>query len=171
MHSTFNVATAVARTTRTRFARMLLRHAMSFRRILIAIDESPIAAHAADVGVDLARSLGSEVAFIAVVDPALAAAGDSGISSAALLATLRADAQRLLAACRQRAVVEPPPLEFVPVGKPSTEILKAAESWPADVIVLGTHGRGAMTHLLLGSVAEAVVRHASCPVLVVRRHS
>ena len=48
------------------------------------------------------------------------------------------------------------------------EIIKAARSEDADLIVIGTHGRGAVAHMLLGSVAEKVVRKAPCPVLTVR---
>jgi nucleotide-binding universal stress UspA family protein len=46
--------------------------------------------------------------------------------------------------------------------------VNAAKEWPADVIVIGSHGRAGVTRVLLGSVAEAVMRHAPCPVLVVR---
>lgn len=53
-------------------------------------------------------------------------------------------------------------------GDPATEILAAAESWRADLIVMGTHGRGGLGRLVLGSVAEAVMRHAPCPVLTVK---
>jgi nucleotide-binding universal stress UspA family protein len=61
-----------------------------------------------------------------------------------------------------------PVLEFVPVGDAASEIAKAAEDWPADLIVIGSHGRGGIRRALLGSVAEGVMRQASCPVLVVR---
>src|SRR5690606_25816419 len=53
-------------------------------------------------------------------------------------------------------------------GSPFFEILAAAKEESADLIVIGTHGRGAIAHILMGSVAERVVRKASCPVLVVR---
>jgi nucleotide-binding universal stress UspA family protein len=56
----------------------------------------------------------------------------------------------------------------LPHGNPPTEIVRAAKSENADLIIVGTHGRGAIAHLLLGSVAERVVRSASCPVLTVR---
>lgn len=144
---------------------------MSFRRILIAVDDSPIAAHAANVGVDLARSLEGEVAFIHVVDPSHSYAPESGVPAAELIATAKQDGERLLTEFRQRAPFQPPPLKFIPVGKPGTEIVKTAKDWPADVIVIGSHGHGGMTRLLVGSVAEAVMRHAPCPVLVVRAHS
>ena len=53
-------------------------------------------------------------------------------------------------------------------GDPAAEIVRLAREYPCDLIVLGTHGRGGLGRLLLGSVAEAVVRQAPCPVLTVR---
>lgn len=53
-------------------------------------------------------------------------------------------------------------------GNPSVELVQMAKDEHADLIIVGTHGRGAIAHLLLGSVAEKVVRSASCPVLTVR---
>lgn len=142
---------------------------MSFRKVLVAVDESTFAAHAADVGFDLARSLGAAVAIIHVVDPAVVAyAPEGGIPANDLIALAQQDGKRLLNAFSQRAALQPPPLEFIPVGKSATEIVKAAKEWPADLIVIGSHGRGGVKRLLLGSVADAVMRHATCPVLVVR---
>jgi nucleotide-binding universal stress UspA family protein len=54
------------------------------------------------------------------------------------------------------------------LGNPYAEIVQYAEETETDLIVVGTHGRGAFAHLLLGSVAEKVVRKAHCPVLTVR---
>jgi nucleotide-binding universal stress UspA family protein len=53
-------------------------------------------------------------------------------------------------------------------GDPAGEILKLADAETADLIVLGTHGRGGLGRLLMGSVAEAVLRKAPCPVLTVK---
>jgi len=55
------------------------------------------------------------------------------------------------------------------VGAPSTEIAKFAEEHDIDMIVLGTHGRTGLTRVLMGSVAEAVVRKAPCPVLTLKQ--
>lgn len=54
------------------------------------------------------------------------------------------------------------------IGRPATEIVRFAKDHQVSLIVIGTHGRGAVGHMLLGSVAENVVRHAHCPVLTVR---
>ncbi|KTD42196.1 universal stress protein [Legionella parisiensis] len=48
------------------------------------------------------------------------------------------------------------------------KIIEAAKNWPADLIVVGTHGRRGYQHLLLGSVAEGVIRNAPMPVLLIR---
>jgi universal stress protein A len=53
-------------------------------------------------------------------------------------------------------------------GSPFAEILKYARESACDLIVLGTHGRTGLAHLLMGSVAENVVRHSACPVLTIR---
>jgi nucleotide-binding universal stress UspA family protein len=53
-------------------------------------------------------------------------------------------------------------------GKPADEVIAAAREWTAELIVLGTHGRSGVARAVLGSTAEAVVRHAPCPVVVVR---
>jgi nucleotide-binding universal stress UspA family protein len=55
------------------------------------------------------------------------------------------------------------------VGDPATEILRVADELSADLIVMGTHGRTGLGRLLMGSVAEQVVRRAACPVLTVSR--
>ena len=56
-------------------------------------------------------------------------------------------------------------------GDPATEITQFAEKEGIDMIVLGTHGRRGLTRMLMGSVAEAVVRRASCPVLTIKQPS
>jgi universal stress protein A len=55
----------------------------------------------------------------------------------------------------------------VALGRPADAIVAAAGRGRANLIVVGTHGRSGLAHLVMGSVAERVVRHAACPVLVV----
>lgn len=141
---------------------------MVLRKILIAVDDGPIAACAADVGAELARLAGAEVAFVHVIDPALVNAADTGIQPAVFVASAKEDARKLIESFSRRLSQSPPPLEFIQVGSPLTEIVDAAKDWPADLIVIGSHGRGGVRRALLGSVAEGVMRQAPCPVLVVR---
>lgn len=142
---------------------------MTFKKILIALDESTFAAHAADVGTDLATQLGAEVAFITVVDAAaMPFSPDSGVPAAEWLAMLKRDAKGLLNAFASRKASSPPPLQFLDEGKPATKIVDAARNWPADLIVMGTHGRNAVANVMLGSVAQGVLHHAPCPVMILR---
>jgi nucleotide-binding universal stress UspA family protein len=141
---------------------------MGFRKVLIAIDSEPVAAHAADVGVELAGSLGAQVALIHAIDATPAVGADTGISPGELAAEAEQEGKRLLAGFRQRLSLEPSALEFVATGGAADEIVKAAKEWSADLIVIGSHGRGGVQRALLGSVADGVMRHAPCPVLVIR---
>lgn len=126
-----------------------------------------IAAHAVEVGTELAAALKAQAALVYVVDPTLAFQRDSGISAAEWLATLKREGQSFLATAAQRTG-EPPAWQFLREGKPADEILSAAREWEADAIVIGTRGRSGVSRLVLGSTAESVVRHAPCPVLVVK---
>lgn len=141
---------------------------MTFRKILIAVDDDPIAAHAADVGMELARSLGAAMALIHAIDPSLIFSPEGGIPADELAGHATQDGARLMAAFRARLPTGVSALEFIPQGSPGPEIAKAARTWPADLVVIGSHGRRGLTRALVGSVAEAVMRHAPCPVLVVR---
>ena len=141
---------------------------MVFRRILVAIDREPIAARAATIAIELARLAGAEIAFIHVIDPALVNAVDTGIQPAVLAASAKEEAQQLIAGFRKRFEQQAAALEFVQIGSPLTEIVNAARNWPADLVVIGSHGRSGVKRALMGSVAEGVMRNAPCPVLVVR---
>jgi universal stress protein A len=139
---------------------------MSIHRILTALDDSAIAAHAVEIGTELATTLTAKAALVYVVDPRRALQQGSGIPAAELLATLRREGQAFLATAAQRTGL-PPAWQFLREGKPADEILAAAREWEADLIVIGTHGRSGVSRILLGSTAESVVRDAACPVLVI----
>lgn len=140
---------------------------MTFRKILIAVDDTPCAAHAADMGIDLARQLGAEVAFITIVDTGtITYDPNSDLSADEWLATLKGEARRLLKAFAARRAVAPPALEFLEEGRPAAKIVEAARSWHADVVVMGTHGRNALATVFVGSVAQGVLHNAPCPVMV-----
>jgi universal stress protein A len=141
---------------------------MQFQRILIALDGSAAAAHAGEVGGELARSLTAEIALVHAIDPALGFAPESGVAAADLISLAEQEGRALLAAFPPRARLAVPPYQFMDVGKPAEVILRVAAEWKADMIVIASHGRGGMRRLVLGSVAEAVMRRSDCPVLVVR---
>jgi len=136
-------------------------------RVLIALSSGPLAVHAANVGMELARSLKAELAFVHVIDEPSEIGADGGVSEEEAIRTAKDDGKDLIAAIRQRAP-ELAAQEFTPIGRPSIEIVKAAKEWPANLIVIGSHGRGGIQRVVLGSVAESVMRHAPCPVMVVK---
>lgn len=139
---------------------------MNLQKILIAIDEEPVAAHAAEIGMELAAALQSAVAFVHAIDPGLSQA--PGLTPAELIARAESDARNSIAAACRRMPQVPAPSQFIRLGKPAAEIVRTAKDWAADMIVIGSHGRHGVSRALLGSVAEEVMRHAPCPVLVVR---
>ena len=134
---------------------------MNFRKMLIAVDESSIAAHAAQIGIDLARSLGADIAFIHVFETPSIDTPEPGMPEDERALAALADLRARFPAGKDAA-------QFTPQGEPGEEIVTAARDWAADLIVIGSHGRHGLTRALVGSVAESVMRHAPCPVLVVR---
>jgi nucleotide-binding universal stress UspA family protein len=116
----------------------------------------------------LIQALGAEAALVHVVDPKLTVAPEGGLPAAELLADLKRTGQALLTAAAARLDGAVPPWQFLREGPPSREIIAAAREWNADLLVLGTHGRSGLARMVLGSTAEAVLRHAPCPVVVVR---
>jgi len=141
---------------------------MNFRKILIAVDTGPLAVHAAETGAELAHALKAEIAFIHVINASLVYSAESGIPPNQLVAAAKKEAKQLISDFHRRLSPRATAHEFTPVGSPDAEIVNAAKEWPADVIVIGSHGRKGLQRALLGSVAEGVMRQAPCPVLVVR---
>jgi universal stress protein A len=82
---------------------------------------------------------------------------------------VRASSEQKLAALVLQQVPQGIPAETcVRTGRPATEIVAAAREMDADLIIISTHGHTGLKHVLMGSTAENVVRHAPCPVLTVR---
>jgi nucleotide-binding universal stress UspA family protein len=137
------------------------------KEIVIATDGSAGASLAVDQGVWLAKMLGAKVTFVAVARAPWAILGDPYYQRAlaADLAKARtAIADAILAAEERHVPCETEILE----GSPAEEILKLAEAHDADLIVIGSRGRGAITGTILGSVSSDVVHRSGRPVLVAR---
>ena len=140
-----------------------------FRRILVPHDFSPHATRALALAADLARVHGGRLLVLHVITP-FHPASDSGDSAGSLVGEdlIRSECARLETAVRATvAGKDAPRVECrVEIGDPFRRIADAAAS--VDSIVMATAGRTGLSHLVIGSVAEKVVRHASVPVLVVR---
>jgi nucleotide-binding universal stress UspA family protein len=142
-----------------------------FKRILCPVDFSAASRHAIDQASTIARWYGATVTALHVCDPAfgpLAGLPDSSRRADREMARLRGE----VAACFETASRAGVQVDAViDVGQPDSCILDRARTWPADLIVMGTHGVGGFEHLLLGSVAEKVLRLAVCAVLTVPPHA
>ena len=145
-----------------------------YSRILVAVDESPHAGHALTHAANLAKGLSAALRIVHVADMGWLALGpELAIDIEAIAKARRAAGQKILAAARETArstgvEAEARLLETAtPAQRLAAAIADEAASWPADVVVLGTHGHGVVERLLLGSVAEGVARLSIVPVLLV----
>jgi nucleotide-binding universal stress UspA family protein len=142
------------------------RIAGATRRILLATDLSPASEGATRQAIELARDLGATLLIVSVIDPeARVAAGAHLERMDQRRAARESAAQQVVLRGRQAGVA----VSFmVWEGEPGPSIVEAAISEQVDMVVVGSHGRGQVGRLFIGSVSEHVVRNAPCPVLVVR---
>jgi len=145
-------------------------------RILLAIDDSKFSEAAAQAVVAQARRPDAEVRVLHVIEPpTILVAREMGTYASAMEAEWqkhRKQAEELVA--NTAKILREAGLKAstaVEQGDPKSRILDTASEWPADLIVLGSHGRKGLDRFLLGSVSEAVVRHAPCSVEIVRIRS
>jgi nucleotide-binding universal stress UspA family protein len=146
---------------------------MQIRSILLPTDFSECGNYARSYAASLARKFGASIIAVHVIEPMVPTVGYSGMTEPLPIADiadqLETSAERELpriAECEECAGLE---IEEVIVhGEAAAEIVRVARDRSADLIVLSSHGRTGLGRILFGSTAEAVVRHASCPVLVVK---
>lgn len=143
---------------------------LPWRRILVPIDFSNRSLRALEVAVALARDHGARLFLLSVIEPSAYAAGLEGVVLVAQGATLAGEAKvKLPKLARQHVPASVPVSCLVLQGKPFDVITRVAKQKRIDLIVLTTHGYTGLDRFMLGSTAERVVRHAPCPVFVVRR--
>jgi nucleotide-binding universal stress UspA family protein len=141
---------------------------LPLRVILYATDFSDHSRYAFQAACALARECHARLVVLHVVEPpATVVAGTSAVP-------LFAEEMPLAAADEDLHRVLPPDPELgvehrLEVGHPAETILRVARELSADLIVMGTHGRHGLGRLLVGSVAEQVLRQARCPVLTMKR--
>ncbi len=149
---------------------MVKRTMKRFQRILVAVDFSEHSNKALEMAIDLAKEFGAKLDLVHAFDipvpfvtPYEVAIPDSYMQEA------RDAAKRKLAALAEKISAEGiearSHLSEVPAA---TAIARVAEEVEADLLVMGTRGNSGLKHVLLGSVAERTLRHASCPVLTVK---
>jgi nucleotide-binding universal stress UspA family protein len=140
---------------------------IAFKRILVPSDFSDTSAAAVRYAVALARNFDARLYFLHVGDRAQSQF-ESEFPIGVDNTVEHAFRERLLRIVTPQEQVELNPEFVVRPGGPAAEIVRYAQEANFDLIVMGTHGRGLVGHMVMGSVAEKVVRTASCPVLTVR---
>jgi nucleotide-binding universal stress UspA family protein len=140
--------------------------AMNAKVILLPTDFSPMAEHALEVASSLATENGGSLVILHVEKTPRLYDGEIHNDLAAYAEELRKSLDEVLP-------TEPgvPFRHKLLFGDPAETILRTADEVDADLIVMGTHGRTGVSRLMMGSVAEVVVRRASCPVLTVKERS
>ena len=141
-------------------------------RILVPTDLSEFSKHALRYGCEFANRFNAELHLINIVQDVVAMVPEPGMAFPAPGEYL----QELQQASSQALAELPDPtllrgasvVRHVRVGTPFLEIVRYAKETGIDLIVIGTHGRSGLAHVLLGSTAEKVVRKSPCPVLTVR---
>ncbi len=146
---------------------------MQIKTIVVPYDFSTPAEHAFHWALGMAADWDAKIVLIHVVPLTARVSYPDAmfvVDIPKLEAQLRADAETRLRAFVAAKGVGTVSVETRAVlGDSFWEICQAAEREHADLIVMGSHGRTGLAHVFLGSIAERVVRHAPCPVLVVRR--
>ena len=145
-----------------------------YQRILVPIDGSPTSDQGLDEAIALARVTGGSIRLLHVLDELVFTTGfETGASYVRnVLPALRQRSERILAAGRERVSAASVAVDTLTIEcfarRPCDVIVEAAAQWPADLIVIGTHGRRGVNRMMLGSDAEQVARMAPVPVLLVR---
>ena len=135
---------------------------MKANKILFPSDFSHTGDAALEMATALARDAGATLVIVHVEEPPTAYGG--GEFYYGIAEPVTADLRRMLAEVKPTDPQVPYQHRLI-TGEPASAIARLAEDENVDMIVMGTHGRSGLSRLLMGSVAEAVVRRAKCPVL------
>ena len=144
---------------------------LRIKSILVPLDFSPPSKKALDYAVAFARQFKAKLTLVHVVEPVatpdFAASFPLAMENDQSMAAAKKQLESLVKAARiPRSAVEKILVRF---GRSFHEIAGAARTRKVDLIIISTHGYTGLKHALLGSTTERVVRHAPCPVLVVRQ--
>ncbi|RZK58352.1 MAG: universal stress protein [Pedobacter sp.] len=143
---------------------------MNYKRILIAVDNSICAEKAAISGYSLASKFDAQVALVNIIEPAPATVNPDFTLAPVFMEVYdnsEENSHLLLKEIETKHSNGIQTTYLSVLDTASNGIVKQAEEWNADLIVIGTHGRSGLYHFLMGSVAEHVARKAACPVLII----
>lgn len=138
-----------------------------YSKILLPVDGSECSKRAALHAFSIARTYGGEIFVVHVID--IKEEFIAGTYYEGLLEKLKEGGQKILDEIEKMAEEHGLKVQkIMKTGNEAKEILEAAEELKADLIVMGSHGKSALTEFLTGSVSERVFRHSKIPVLTVR---
>jgi universal stress protein A len=140
------------------------------KHILVPVDFSACSQKALQYAIPFARQFGARLTLLFVVQPYLPVADMVPLDVGAIEGQMRETGEKELAALRKSIEPDVTAATVLRVGQPHLEIVRAARELKADLVIVSTHGRTGLSHVLMGSTTERVVRHAGCPVLVLREH-
>ncbi len=146
-------------------------HSVKIKRVLHPTDFSESSAHALEYAVAFAREFGARIHLLHVIEDVAHALYFDMLQTPPvtdIFGELKRQAEKELDRIERESCAGLDVERLVCKGVPFHEIVRTARELEVDVIVLGTHGRTGIKHMLFGSVAERVVRKAPCPVLSVR---
>jgi universal stress protein A len=138
-----------------------------YRKILCPIDFDENSLAALDEAIEVAHHFNAAIALVHVI-PIIVQYGEVAIAPQ-IYAQHENEARAKLAALTEKKLVGIIHEEIIYTGDITGSILQSIGRFGPDIVVMATHGRSGIAHLILGSVAEAVVRKANCPVLTIRR--
>jgi nucleotide-binding universal stress UspA family protein len=144
--------------------------AMKLQTILAPLDFSDVSSRVVEYAAEMAKGFGGRVVLLHVAEPEPDFVGfDAGpqVVRAATAHDIRAEHRQLEAFKHQLAESGLEVMALQIQGSLTEKVLEAATQQNADLIVMGSHGHGALYHFLVGSVTAGVVKRAKCPVLVV----
>lgn len=136
------------------------------KKTLIAIDASPIAERVVSAAFDLSKQINADIALLSVVDTTFLIT-EGAVTPREVAESIKNDFKKRHELFLNGILKGQKVWTFIEEGKPSEIILRVAEEWQADIIAIGTHGRTGLSHLLMGSVAEKVIRHSTKPLFVI----
>jgi len=139
-----------------------------YNKILIAIDGSEHSYRVAENGLALAQQLNAEAALIFIIDKTKASGNiDANVTPNEAEIILKKEAELTFDSIANTFGYNDF-VRFMPVGFPKEDIIKISETWKADLIVIGSHGKSGIVNILMGSVAEYVLYHSKKAIFFVK---